>query len=86
LAALSTVPRAFSAIIENGIAQKQFRPVHPFAAYLSTLAPIVMYHAAGPIRRELASGPLAAASTLQSDAFVQHLQQTARRALARTHS
>ena len=83
MAALATVPEAFSEIVEHGVALKQFRPVHPFAAYLSTLAPLVLYHASTPIRRELASGPLPATSTLQSDAFVQHLQQTARHALAR---
>jgi TetR/AcrR family transcriptional regulator len=82
LATLAAVPRAVSAIIADGISRKAFRPVHPLAAYFTMLAPLVMYHAGAPIRQELATEHLVDGSALSPDAFVQHVQETMRRALA----
>src|SRR5438094_726890 len=53
LMALVGVPRAFFAIVEDGVRSGVFRPVHPLVAYFSTLAPILFFLAAGPIRTEV---------------------------------
>src|SRR5207253_8441670 len=53
LTALAGVPRAVGAIVQQGIADGTFRPVHPVFAYFSMLAPMVMFLAAGPIRHEV---------------------------------
>ena len=82
LATLAAVPHAVSAIIADGISRKAFRPVHPLAAYFTMLAPLVVYHAGAPIRKELATEHLVDAGALSPDAFVRHVQETMRRALA----
>lgn len=82
LAALSAVPMAFSAIVARGVAAGAFRPVHPIVAYFTTMAPLMVYMAAAPIRRELAESRLLPAAPPDLDAFVVELQQTMRRALA----
>jgi len=83
LASLATVPRAVGAIIESGIADRSFRPVHPLAAYFTMVAPVMFFLAGTPIRRELAAQQLTDGRALAPDAFVRHVQETMRRALAR---
>lgn len=83
LAALSSVPVAFSAILAHGVSGGVFRSVHPVAAYFTMMAPLILFMAAAPIRQELSEAKLLAPlSTLSADAFVAHLQETLRRALA----
>jgi TetR/AcrR family transcriptional regulator len=82
LATLAAVPRAVSAIIEDGISRRAFRTVHPLAAYFTMLAPLVVYHAGTPIRQELASERLVDGGALTPDLFARHLRETMRRALA----
>jgi len=82
LATLAAVPHAVGTIIADGIARKAFRPVHPLAAYFTMLAPLVVYHAGAPIRSELAAEHLVDGGALAPDAFVRHVQETMRRALA----
>src|SRR5436190_20996121 len=53
LLALVSVPQAFFAIVQDGIATGAFRAVHPIVAYFSTLAPIIFFLAAAPIRSEV---------------------------------
>ena len=86
LAALSAVPMAFSEIVTAGIRSGAFRQVHPLAAYFTVLAPVVLFMAGAPIRRELADAHLLAMPTLKPDAFVRHLQDSMRRSLARDRS
>jgi hypothetical protein len=81
LAALAAVPRAVSGIIADGIAQRSFRPIHPMAAYFMMLAPLVVYHAGAPIRRELAVEHLMDGEPLQSEAFARLVQDSMRRTL-----
>ena len=83
VAALSEVPRAVAAVIKRGIDERAFRPVHPLAAYLSMLAPIVFFLAAAPIRRQLAADHLMPGRPLTGQALVAHMQETMRYALAR---
>ncbi len=86
LAALASVPRAVEGIVEQGIRAGTLRPVHPVAAYLTMLAPIVMFMASGSIRRELEAAELPNIRALTPDLFVQHLQDFVQRALATTAS
>ena len=82
LAALAEVPRAFAPIVAHGTATGAFRPLHPFAAYFTMFAPVVLFIAAEPIRRELSAGGLLTLSALTPDAFVRHAQECVRRAFA----
>src|SRR5262245_44951826 len=82
LATLAAVPRDVGGIVEDGISRKAFRRLHPIAAYFTMLAPLVMFHAGAPIRKELAAEHRLDADSLTSDAFLGHVQETMRRALA----
>jgi hypothetical protein len=53
------------------------------AVYFCILAPLVMYLTGAPIRRQLAARHLIDGPSLGSEAFVSHVQDTLRRALAR---
>ena len=81
LAALAAIPRAVGVIIQRGVEERAFRPVHPLAAYFSMLAPLVVYLAGAPIRRQLAARHLVSGPPLTDDAFVRYIQDTMRRAL-----
>ena len=81
LAALAVIPRAVGGIIQRGVDEGAFRPVHPLAAYFSMLAPMVVYLAGAPIRRQLAARHLVSGPPLTDDAFVRYIQDTMRRAL-----
>ena len=82
IGALVGVPRAFFPILEAGIEQGTLRPVHPFVAYFSVLAPIMFYLAAGPIRREVSAHRAMNVNMPTPDEFVRQLQELLRRALA----
>jgi len=81
LAALAAIPRAVGGIIQRGVEQGAFRPVHPLAAYFSMLAPMVVYMAGAPIRRRLSARRLVGGPALTDDAFVHYIQDTMRRTL-----
>ena len=82
LQALAAVPLAVGAIVQQGIADGHLRRVHPIAAYFTMFAPIVMYLAGEPIRKELAATHLANMSALTPDLFVRHLQESVHSGLA----
>ena len=83
LAALASVPRAVADIVSQGIGQGAFRPVNPLFAYFNLLPPILFYLAGAPIRQELTHLHLLKLPAAGTDDFVQHVQDAARRALAR---
>jgi TetR/AcrR family transcriptional regulator len=83
LEALAGVPAAVGSIVAQGTAARAFRDVHPLAAYFSIFVPVVVYLAGAPIRRELAAHQLTSGGTLSTEAFVRHMQDAARSALAR---
>ena len=83
LAALSAVPKAFGDLIARGVRAGAFQPVHPVAAYVTMIAPIVFFLASAPIRQELAHAHLLNAA-LPPAAFIAHVQQTMRHLLAQT--
>jgi AcrR family transcriptional regulator len=82
LAALSRVPSSFGAIVSDGVARGQFRPVDPMATYFTIVAPIVFYLSNAPIRKELAEHHGLNGATLASDAFLRHVQEVARRTVS----
>jgi TetR/AcrR family transcriptional regulator len=82
LEALAGVPLAVGAIVQQGVVQKTLRSVHPIAAYFTMFAPILMYLAGAPIRKELTARRLVDMSSLPQDLFVQQLQQSVRLAFA----
>jgi TetR/AcrR family transcriptional regulator len=81
LAALAEVPRAVGAIVEHGVAARAFRPVNPLAAYFTMVAPMVVYLAGTPIRREMAARQ-PGMPELSPEAFVHHMQDMMRRTMA----
>jgi TetR/AcrR family transcriptional regulator len=86
LAALAAVPQAFAAVLQPGIETGVFRRMHPLAAYVTTIAPILMFVASTPVRRHLSTrrlgGPLA--SPLTTDLFLADLTRSLQRAFAST--
>ena len=84
LTALAALPRIVGGIIQRGVDEGVFRPVHPLAAYFSMLAPMVVYLAGAPIRRQLSARHLVSGPPLTDETFVRHIQETMRRALERT--
>jgi AcrR family transcriptional regulator len=84
LAALAAVPQAFAAILLPGVESGAFRPMHPLVAYFTTIAPILMFVASTPVRRQLSSRRLVPApeSALSADLFLADLTCSLRRAFA----
>jgi TetR/AcrR family transcriptional regulator len=82
LAALGTVPRAFAAIVAEGVARGAFREVDPVFAYFSVLPPLVFFLAAAPIRKQVTSLHVIDLKAMTPEDFIRQLQQSARRALA----
>jgi TetR/AcrR family transcriptional regulator len=83
LATLAAVPRAFGAIVQQGIAAGEFRDVHPVFAYFTTLAPVVFFLAGSEIRKGISNLHLMNLRALSPDEFVQQLQESVRRSFAR---
>ena len=83
LAALAAVPREVASIVSQGIGAGAFRPVNPLFAYFTLLPPILFYLAGTPIRQELTHLHLLNAPATGTDDFFRHVQDVARRALAR---
>ncbi len=84
LAALAAVPKAFAAILRPGIAAGAFRDMHPVAAYFTTIAPILMFVASSPVRKQLASRQIAQlpGPPLATDTFLADLTTSLQRAFA----
>jgi TetR/AcrR family transcriptional regulator len=81
LAALASVPRAFAAIVAEGVKAGAFRDLDPLAAYFTIIAPVIFFHASAPIRRQLSAMHLTPRFAA-SDDFVRHVQESVRRAFA----
>jgi AcrR family transcriptional regulator len=82
LKALTAVPAAVAAIVQQGVAAGAFRPVHPVFAYFSMLAPLVFFLAGAPIRKEIANLHVIDMDGLTAADFVRHMQLAVRRSLA----
>jgi TetR/AcrR family transcriptional regulator len=84
LEALAAVPRAFGAILQPGIEAGIFRPMHPLGAYFTTIAPIMMFVASSPVRRQLTARKLvpALATPLTPQRFLTDLTRSLQLAFA----
>lgn len=78
LAAMVSVPTAFAAILRPGIEQGVLRPMHPISAYFTTIAPILMFVASSPVRRQLTTRKLlpGPGRVLTTEAFLADLQRS----------
>ena len=83
LTALAAVPRVVAGIVQEGVSTGDFRQVNPVFAYFSMLAPIVFYLAGTPIRQEISHLHVIDMRALSTADFVQQVQESARRSLAR---
>jgi TetR/AcrR family transcriptional regulator len=83
LKALAAVPRTVAGMVEQGVAAGEFRPIDPFFAYFSMLAPIVFYFAGAPIRTELSHLHVIHMRPMTPAEFVRQAQESARRSLKR---
>jgi AcrR family transcriptional regulator len=83
LKALAAVPGTVAGIVQDGIAAGEFRPIDPFFAYFSMLAPIVFYFAGAPIRTELSHLHVINMRAMSPAEFVRQAQESARRSLKR---
>jgi hypothetical protein len=86
LRALSALPATVAGIVQQGITRRELRTIHPLVAYLTVLAPIVMFLAGTPIRKELAAEHVAGAANLTTEVFLSQLKDVMRRAFALTPS
>ena len=84
LSALASVPKAFAAILLPGMETGMFRRMHPLGAYFTVIAPILMFVASSPVRRQLSSRRLVVAqdTPLTADVFLADLKRSLRRAFA----
>jgi TetR/AcrR family transcriptional regulator len=82
LTALASVPRAFGAIVQEGVAAGHFRPVHPVFAYFSMVAPIVFFLAGTPIRTEISHLHVVDMRALSPPEFIAQVKEAMRRSLA----
>ena len=83
LEALAAVPRAFASILQSGVESGAFRPMHPLAAYFTTIAPILMFVASTPVRRQLVSKRLLPVpAPLPREVFLADLKESLQRAFA----
>lgn len=84
LAALAAVPRAFHDILRPGMKAGTVRSMHPIAAYFMTIAPILMFVASTPVRRQLSSKRLLPGqpAPLAADLFLAELTRSLTRAFA----
>jgi TetR/AcrR family transcriptional regulator len=83
LTALTRVPRLVAAIVQEGVSAGVFRAVNPIFAHFTLLAPVLFFLAGAPIRKEITDLHLMNLTSATAHDFVQHMQETARRALAR---
>ena len=83
LNALAALPAAIAGIVQHGVASGAFRQVNPVFAYFSMMAPIVLFLAGTPMRKEISHLHVIDLRTLSHSDFVQQLKESSRRSLAR---
>jgi TetR/AcrR family transcriptional regulator len=80
--ALAALPATVGGIVQQGVTRRELRSVHPLVAYLSVMAPVVMFLAGAPIRKEMAVERVAGAADLTPELFISQLKDVMRRAFA----
>jgi TetR/AcrR family transcriptional regulator len=86
LAAMAALPALVGRVVVEGADQGAIRRVHPVMAYFTMFAPIVLYLGGAAIRKAMAAHHLVDAGALSPEAFVAHMQTTARLSLVITSS
>jgi AcrR family transcriptional regulator len=81
LAAMAVLPQTVARIVQEGVAERRFRPIDPLAAYFIMLPPILFYLAGAPIRKALSDRHVLNLPSIEPEAFVRCLQQSMRLAL-----
>jgi TetR/AcrR family transcriptional regulator len=81
LAALASIPAIVGRVVKDGAAKNALRPVHPFAAYFTIFAPILLFLGGAPIRKALSAHKLVPIPDMTSASFVRQLQESVRLAL-----
>jgi TetR/AcrR family transcriptional regulator len=78
LAVMAAVPVAFAAILQPGSASGHIRRMHPVSAYFTTIAPILMFVASTPVRRQLSTKKLLPGpdAVLTRETFLADLQRS----------
>lgn len=86
LAAMAAVPRGFAAILKPGVDAGHFRPIHPLAAYFTSIAPILMFVASAPLRKQILAHGLMPGDgrALETAAFLADFEASLQRAFAST--
>ncbi len=79
LSAFATV----QAILERGVDEGSFRPVHPLLAHLTVVGSLVFFFASSPFRERLARSGRLPVDMPSGDAFVANLQSLITRGLSR---
>ena len=82
LQALAALPAVVAAVVEEGVAEGAFRPVHPLFAYLTLVAPIVTFLAGAPIQHRVAALRLQSLTAITPGEFVGYMQASVRRSLS----
>ena len=82
MAAMAGLPRAFASVIGKGVQAGTMRPLNPLIAYFSTVAPIMLFTASAPIRKEMAGTQQLPFAMPEREAFITHVQHMLRRSLA----
>jgi AcrR family transcriptional regulator len=72
---MAAVIRTLAAIIAEGVAANEFRPIHPVLLQAGIVGPILMYFGSAGIRRRLERGGVKGAGGLERDAVVAHVQR-----------
>ena len=78
---MARLPRTVAGIIEEGIAAGRFVEVDPVLTYFILVGPMMLYLMSAPVRVAIGRLKLFDTDRLRTEAFIQHLQAVARRAL-----
>jgi AcrR family transcriptional regulator len=82
IAAIKQVLATLAGILRGGAASGSLRPVHPLAAHLGIVAPLLLFTATEPIRAQFAAAMPKGAGGLTRDAVIAHVETATIAALA----
>ena len=74
---LAHVLAALRSIIQEGVAAGRFRGANPLLVHAGIVGPLLLFFATGPLRQRLSKAGVAAASGIQRDDVVAHVQGVA---------
>jgi AcrR family transcriptional regulator len=83
LARILNVFATVQAILEKGVEEGSFRPVHPLLTHLTVVGSLIFFFASSPFRERLARSGRLPVDMPSGDAFVANLQSLITRGLSR---